>query len=168
MADEHDQQVHTSDREDTMLYRKPTDGSDEAHIDEIWGTKLETRVVDAKSDEFSQMLTEGWARSPTEIDGGKPVPAAGEVVAVKSADQQDPHAEARDAAEKLARELAETVKTLTKERDEAQERLKDASELIVGLNTDLSVEKALRAASAEHIRRLEGEAKAAKATAKQR
>lgn len=176
MADEDDLQTHVSDREDTMLYRHPVLGeSAEGEITDIWGTKLETRVVDAKSDEFSHMLTDGWYRSPTELGVGiTAVPTVGETTssaATKSVvgkDDLDPNAAALEAAEKLAQELGETVKTLTEERDQARAEAIAAAEHAKRLETDLSAEKNLRAASADHIRRLEEEAKQLKAAAKKR
>lgn len=63
-------------RDETMLYREPTDGSDEQQISEIWGKKLETRVVDAS--EVPEMLAAGWVRNPLHIDHPpKPEEAAG-------------------------------------------------------------------------------------------
>lgn len=61
-------------REDTMVYRKPTDGSDEASIQDIWGQKLETRVV--ASSDVPALLAEGWAAHPLDI-GKKPEERAG-------------------------------------------------------------------------------------------
>lgn len=147
MADE--QQV----REDTMLYREPTDESDEAAVQDIWGKKLETRVVDAS--EVPALLNDGWVRNPLDL-GKKPEERAGFERMPRTS---DPSADALAAAEKLASELGEKVKSLTEERDVANERVK-------ALETDLSAEKALRASSAEHIRRLEEETKELRKAAK--
>lgn len=157
-----DPQVHTLDREDTMLYRKATDDSDEHAVFDIWGEKLETRVVDAKSDEFGHLLNEGWVRSPLDLGVG------GVTVTISDPDPviSPGSSEAQVAAEKLAQELGETVKTLTTERDQAIIERDAANERAKALEDDLSAEKALRQASAEHITRLEAEAKERKQGAK--
>ena len=48
-------------REDTMLYREPALDSDESAIQDIWGRRLETRVVDAP--EVPSLLRGGGSTS---------------------------------------------------------------------------------------------------------
>src|SRR3954464_6767290 len=61
-------------REDTMIYRTPTKETQETT--DIWGKKLETRVVDAT--EVPAMLKDGWVTNPLHIDNPpKPEEAAG-------------------------------------------------------------------------------------------
>lgn len=150
--------------DDTMLYRQPTDDSDEAQIADIWGAKLETRVV--RASDVEGMLADGWVRDPLKI-GAKAdlTPAPTSDVSSNSASTLTDTRGALAAAEKLAEELGETVKSLTVERDNALQAASDAAEKVKALETDLSAEKALRASGTEHIRRLEEEAKKAKGKA---
>lgn len=60
--------------ETTMLYRKPTSESDEGAVQDIWGKKLETRVVEAS--EVPAMISEGWVTHPMNV-GKKPEELAG-------------------------------------------------------------------------------------------
>jgi hypothetical protein len=147
MADEFDHQVHFSERDETMIYRKPTDDSDEAAVHDIWGTKLETRVVDG--DTVSDFLAQGWVCNPLDLGVGAP-PTSEAAAADPVAAGGNPTKTALEAAEKLAQHLGEKVKTLTTERDAANERAG-------ALENDLSAEKALRLASVEHIKTLEAQ-----------
>jgi hypothetical protein len=154
MADEFDHQVHFSERDETMIYRKPTDDSDEAAVQDIWGTKLETRVVDGNT--VSDFLADGWVCNP--LDLGVGAPATSEAVAADSAAVGDnPTKTALEAAEKLAQHLGEKVKTLTAAHDEALAATKVANERATSLENDLSAEKALRSSSVEHIKTLEAQ-----------
>ena len=164
MADENDQQAHVDELEHTMIYRKPTDDSDETKVSEIWGAMLETKVIPAA--EVPALLAQGWVKNPLELEGLGHAPPGFEPAKPKTDKPDDPYAGALAVAEALARELGETVKTLTKERDDALVAAERGAERIAALEADLPAEKQLRAAGAEHIRTLEAEAKAAKAKAK--
>lgn len=88
-------------REETMLYREPTDDSEK--IEEIWGRELETRVVDAA--EVPEMLSSGWVVHPLDL-GKKPEERAGFERVPRQADRELELAkEAAQTAEKLVREL---------------------------------------------------------------
>lgn len=50
---------------DQMLYRKP-ENPDAEGVTEIWGKKLETKIVDAN--DVPAMLEQGWATHPNHID----------------------------------------------------------------------------------------------------
>jgi hypothetical protein len=92
-------------REDTMLYRTPTDDSDENAVQDIWGQRLEIRTVDVS--EVADLLNEGWVQHPLDL-GKKPEERAG---FAKVAGKELEHTRAAlDTAEKLVAEL-------TKERD---------------------------------------------------
>jgi vacuolar-type H+-ATPase subunit I/STV1 len=147
MADEFDHQVHFSERDETMIYRKPTDDSDEAAVQDIWGTRLETRVVDGAT--VSGFVADGWVCNPLDLGVGAP-PTSEALAPSLETVIDNPTKAARDAAEKLAQHLGEKVKTLTAERDAANERAG-------ALENDLSAEKALRLASSEHIKTLEAQ-----------
>lgn len=101
-------------REDTMLYREPTDDSDDNQVQDIWGQKLETRIVDAS--EVPAFISEGWYTHPQEIGGV----TRQEADASFDDDRVKRHAgPALEAAEKLVEELTKERDGLTAERDEA-------------------------------------------------
>lgn len=160
MADESDLQTHVSDREDTMLYRKPVPESDEAAIADIWGSKLETRVVDANAEEFSQMLADGWVRNPVDIHGvGTQPPPPGFQREPSKSDPGAARNDALEAAEKLAQELGGQVQKLTTELEAARSEVAAANELVQSLTNDLACANKLREAGSAHIVTLEAEIK---------
>jgi chromosome segregation ATPase len=109
-------------REDTMIYRLPAADSVETAIQEIWGKRLEVRVVD--SPEVADLLKEGWVTHPLDLD--KPSAPQSQVAddpigpegAPTLADEMKAKDDAIEAAEQL-------IEALTKERDALTSDLKD-------------------------------------------
>jgi hypothetical protein len=118
-------------REETMLYRTPTEDSDESAIQDIWGQKLETRVVDAA--EVADLLADGWVQHPLDL-GKAPEQRAG---FEKVAGNELAHTRAAlETAEKLVKEQDKRIDDLTRsnialqeQRDKALSDLKAAEEL---------------------------------------
>lgn len=114
-------------RDETMLYRKPTKETDENAVSEIWGHRLETRVVDAS--EVPSLLSEGWVEHPMDLTGERKP----EVKAAK-ADNSEPVAtkEALATAEQLIAKLTDENGKLiadlkaAEELAEAETKAKDA------------------------------------------
>lgn len=102
--------------ETTMLYRKPSTESDEGAVQEIWGKKLETRVVEAS--EVPSMLSEGWVQHPLDI-GKKPEELAG--FTRELGGQEALLREALDTEKALTAELLETNKKLAGDLKAAEE-----------------------------------------------
>lgn len=90
--------------EETMLYRKPTDDSDPANVQEIWGQELETRTVNAS--DVPGLLADGWVTHPLDV-GKKPEERAGFVPA-HNAESEELRLtrEAAGKAEALVKELS--------------------------------------------------------------
>lgn len=110
-------------REDTMVYRQPTAETDDTTVQDIWGKRLEIRVVDAS--EVPAMLQDGWVANPQHIDNPpKPEESAGFVPA-GSAELGDLRAEVA-----AAKEVIDTLKSdLTAAEDlvAAESKAKDAA-----------------------------------------
>lgn len=128
-------------REDTMLYREPTPDSED--VSEIWGKRVETRVVDAT--EVPGMLREGWFTSPHLLDAPK-------------REQDGGFEPVRDAAEADA---------LRAELEAATKALGGAADAITSLKSDLTAAEDLvatesKAKDAALVRVAELEAAAAK------
>jgi hypothetical protein len=112
-------------REDTMLYREPTPES--AEVVDIWGKKLEARVVDAS--EVSAMLRDGWVTHPRHIDNPpKPEEAAGFVPVSDTKALQEELDAMRATISRLQGDLAaaeQLVASESKAKDEALARIGD-------------------------------------------
>lgn len=102
--------------EATMLYRKPAEDSDEAQISEVWGSRLETKVVDAS--EVESHAADGWVTNPAHIDN--PPKSVAPVVDTKEIDALRERIVALEADLKAAQELADGE---SKAKDEALARV---------------------------------------------
>lgn len=121
-------------REETMLYREPTPETDETAVQDIWGRRLETRIVEAG--DVPALLEQGWVSHPLEL-GKSPEERAGFERVPGKADKE--LAETRlalETAEKLVAEQEKRLDQLTQanialqeERDRARADLKAAEEL---------------------------------------
>lgn len=158
-------------REDTMLYREPTPES--AEVVDIWGKKLETRVVDAS--EVPAMLHDGWVTNPLHIDHPpKPEEAAGfvpdrgpEIDALKTA-----ITEAKEREDALAAEvtgLKDELQAARASETELAGKLKGAEDRAASLVSDLKAAEELASAESKakddalaRVAELEAAAKAGK------
>lgn len=116
---------------DTMLYRAA--GPDSRDVQDIWGRKLETVVVEAA--EVGERLSDGWVRSPLEIaEDGKPAPKVqkvqSDVAALTAA------ADELEAANKRVAELTEELAQMRTRAEAAEAEAEEARELIAAVDGD--------------------------------
>lgn len=87
--------------EETMLYREPTSDSDPEAVQDIWGEKLETLVVDASR--VPELLGQGWATHPGDVG--------------KSPEERADFERVHGTADAAIEALKDDIEGLTAERD---------------------------------------------------
>ena len=124
-------------RDETMLYRAPTPETDDKAVSDIWGRRLETRVVDTA--DVAGLLAEGWVRNPMDLADTP----GGEGMERVVGKQEQATREALDTADKLLAEQERRIAELEAERDAVRDELKAASEAGVKLAQDLKAAEEL-------------------------
>jgi hypothetical protein len=128
-------------REDTMLYREPTDDSDEQAVQDIWGKRLEVMTVDAS--QVHEFLEAGWVTHPLDI-GKSPEERAGFTRVAGSSDRELTETRlALETAEKLVDEQAKRISELEAEVKRVGDSLAAADEAALKVAGDLKAAEEL-------------------------